>query len=116
MQISLPRSLNLTVAEINALTELLTYLKKNCPLARFKLFGSKVKGTADAESDLDLFIELPNPVHNDLRRRIIHKVFEINLTHESNISLLIVSTEEWESGPLTLLPIHAAVVQDGVSI
>ncbi|MDD3579516.1 MAG: nucleotidyltransferase domain-containing protein [Desulfobacca sp.] len=115
-QLTIPKSLNLTKAETAALNALLSDLKQLCPLAKFRLFGSKVKGVADAESDLDLFIELPTPVPENLRRRIIHKVFEINLAYESNISVLIVSTEEWETGPLTLLPIHAAVVQDGVSI
>ena len=108
--------LNLTEDEKLALNELIAALKTDWPSAKFKIFGSKVSGTFDAESDLDLLILLPCPVTNEIRRQIVHKVSDINLSYESNISALIVSEEEWQKAPLSLLPIHAFVEEEGVSL
>ena len=53
------KKLNLSPAEQAALGELIGELKKQWPQTKCRLFGSKVTGSADAESDLDLLIELP---------------------------------------------------------
>ena len=98
----------------HALQELSTFLKGHWPQARLKVFGSKIKGTADEESDLDTLIELPLAITEDVRRRIIHRVFEINLAFETNLSVLIVSQEEWEHGYLALLPIHSEVEEGSI--
>ncbi len=110
------KTLSLTQAEKQALSELLSFLKTKWSLARFILFGSKVRGTSDKESDLDLLVILPCKVTEGIRRQIIYKVFEVNLAHGSNISILIVSAEEWEKGAISVLPIHAFIEEEGVSL
>lgn len=110
------KTLNITDAERIALNSLITDINTDWPLARFKLFGSKVKGIADSESDLDVLIVLPCVVTEEIRRQIIHKVFEINLTYGSNISALIVSKKEWENGNISLLPIHAFIEEEGIPL
>ena len=110
------KKLNLSPAEQSALSELIGELKKQWPQMQCRLFGSKVTGSSDAESDLDLLIELPVPVTEETRRYIIHRTFDINLAHESNISVLIVSQQEWEDGLLTVLPIHAEVEKVGITL
>jgi uncharacterized protein len=109
-------SLNLTGNEILALTELTAAIRRLWPLAKIKLFGSKVTGTFDAESDVDVLVLLPCPVNEAIRKQIVHKVFEINLTYESNISVLIVSEEEWDSSPFSFLPIHGFIEREGVAL
>ncbi len=110
------KTLNLTEAEKIALDNLIATLKTEWPSTKFKLFGSKVSGIYDVESDLDLLIMLPCPVTNEIRRQIVHKVFDINLTYGTNISALIVSEVEWQHAPFSLLPIHASVEEEGVSL
>lgn len=110
------KALNLTEAEKLALDEVVTTLKNDWSSVKFKLFGSKVSGTFDEESDLDLLIMLPCLVTNEIRQRIINKVFDINLAYETNISALIVSEEEWQSAPLKLLPIHYFIEEEGVAL
>lgn len=110
------KRLNLTEAEISALEELLSDVRTDWPNAKFKLFGSKVNGIADYESDLDLLILLPCSVEEDIRQKIIHKVFDINLYYESNISILILSEKEWNNSPISLLPIHAVIKKEGISL
>lgn len=109
-------SLNLTKTESLAIDELIAALKTDWPRAKFKLFGSKATGTSDAESDLDILIALPCPITNDIRRQIVHKVFDINLAYGTNISALIVSEDEWQDSPLSLLPIHAFVEEEGITL
>lgn len=108
--------LNLTQAERLAINELMRDVEAKWPSAQFKLFGSKATGTSDMESDMDILIELPCPVTKEIRRQIVHKVFDINLVHATNISALIVSEEEWQETPLSLLPIHAAVEEEGIAL
>jgi len=61
-------------------------------------------------------IELPLTINEDLRKAIIHKVFEINLAYETNLSVLLVSQEKWQEGYLTLLPIHSEVEKGSVTL
>ena len=110
------KTLNLTEVEKFALDNLIATLKTDWPSAKFKLFGSKAEGIADAESDLDILVMLPCPVTKEIRQQIIHKVFDINLTYGTNISVLIVSEVEWQNAPLSLLPIHAFVEEEGVAL
>ncbi|MEW6657454.1 MAG: nucleotidyltransferase domain-containing protein [Thermodesulfobacteriota bacterium] len=107
---------NLSSQDQNALQELSNFIKAHWPQARLKVFGSKIMGTADAESDLDTLIELPLAITEDVRRQIIHRVFEINLAFGTNLSVLIVSQEEWEQGYLTLLPIHSEVEEGSIPL
>jgi predicted nucleotidyltransferase len=52
-------TLMITEMEQKALNELLTFLKGTWQNARIVMFGSKVKGVQDEESDLDILIALP---------------------------------------------------------
>lgn len=110
------KTINLTEAEKIAIDKLMAALKADWPSTKFKLFGSKVNGTFDEESDLDILIMLPCPVTNEIRRQIVHKVSDINLSYETNISALIVSEKEWQSAPLNLLPIHYFIEEEGISL
>jgi predicted nucleotidyltransferase len=107
---------HLSNQENRALHELSAFIKARWPQAQLKVFGSKIKGTADGESDLDTLIELPLAITEDVRREIIHRVFEINLAFGTNLSVLIVFKDEWEHGYLTLLPIHSEVEEESVTL
>ena len=108
--------IHLTKAETQAVKRVKTALRANWPRTKFVLFGSKARGTTDQESDVDLLVMLPCPITPEIRQQIIHIVFEINLIYESNISVLIVSEEEWQHAHLALLPIHAAVEKEGIPL
>ncbi len=106
----------LTGPELDAIDKLVAELRKTWPDVKVKVFGSKVKGFADEESDIDLLILLPGEVTEEMRRQIIHKVFHINLQFETNISPLILSRKEWEDSPISVLPIHHYVEEEGISL
>jgi len=106
----------LSEKEKQALIKLITELKASWPGTKIKLFGSKVKGSADKESDLDVLILLSNDLSNNIRRRIVHKIFDLNLLFETNLSPLILSEKEWKSGLIPLLPIHDYIEEEGVAL
>lgn len=111
---STKKNYHLNETELKALNNLLNSLRDEWPQAVFKIFGSKVNGTADEESDIDLLVVLLTTITEDIRKKIIHRVFKINLEYESNISVLIVSRDEWEHGHITVLPIHETIESQGV--
>ena len=106
----------LTKFELDALDKVKTELKTQWPGIKMKLFGSKITGEFDEESDLDMLILLPCEVTASIRRKIIHKVFEINLQFDTNISPLILAENEWEGPIVSSLPVHHFIEKEGVSL
>lgn len=107
---------NLTKTERQAVDEFVNALRAKWPSAECKLFGSKAKGTFDAESDIDILIMLPCRVTKEIRQQIIYQAFEIDLAYGTNINVLIVSEEEWQDSYISLLPIHDFIEEEGVSL
>ncbi len=99
-----------------AVGRLVIEIKSEWEEAKIKIFGSKVQGTADEESDVDLLILLPCDVTEKIRRQIIHQIFTINLTFDTNISALILSKKEWRNGAVSVLPIHTFIEEEGVPL
>ncbi len=113
---SLSKKFKLASSERDALSKLVRDVRTSWPDAKFKLFGSKVTGTADEESDLDVLVLLPGKVTAEIRQRIIHLVFDINLAFGTNISPLILSQQEWDRGLVTALPIHSYIEEEGATL
>jgi len=111
---SLVKKGRLSKKEERALNKLIAELRASWPGTIFKLFGSKAIGKFDEESDVDILILLPCHVSKKIREQIIDIIFEINLKFGSNISPLIMSEKEWDSGFIPLLPIHQYVEEEGV--
>ena len=110
------KKLGLENVEIKAIKKLYEELEKVLPGTEFKLFGSKVEGKGDEESDLDILILTPQSPSPQIRKTIIYKIFEINLEYETNISPLILSQKEWKEGFISYLPIHFFIEKYGVKL
>jgi predicted nucleotidyltransferase len=83
---------------------------------RIVLFGSVVRGTADAESDVDLLIVLEDHPDYRVRNRIAGLIFDVNLDYDTNLSALVVDRRAWEEGLFSVLPIHAFIEREGISL
>ncbi len=93
----------------NALREAQKRLCAEFAVDRLVLFGSVVRGEADAESDVDLLIVLKNPPSRQVRNAISRLILNVNLEHDTNLSALVVYQQEWDEGLLTVLPIHETI-------
>jgi len=91
-------------------------LRSELPVSRVILFGSKARGTATADSDVDLLVLTKCPLTSDLRRRISEIVFEEGLAGDLSLTSVAASEEDWQTGLLSLLCIRKEVDRDGCEI
>jgi len=90
-------------------------LREGFPVERVVLFGSKVRGDDDYESDIDLLVLTSHKLTCQERDEITSALFDLQLELEVVISTLIVSTEEWEHGLYQVLPIRREIEREGVA-
>ncbi len=65
------------------------------PEAKVLLFGSRARGTATEESDWDVLILTPQPVHTSLKKSIYASLFPLSVEIGAFINALVVQQEEW---------------------
>lgn len=80
------------------------------------LFGSAARGTADAESDIDLLVLTKYALDNWTRHTITDIIADVNDEYETNFSSLVVDQENWRTGLISVLPIKIEISRDGVPV
>jgi len=95
--------------------ELKRRIREITPISRFVVFGSRARGDASEESDLDVFIEVPE-LSADLRRKISEIAWEIGFEEEVVISTFVVTTRSIQTGPMAAHPILKAIQTEGILI
>ncbi|MBI2316911.1 MAG: nucleotidyltransferase domain-containing protein [Betaproteobacteria bacterium] len=99
-----------------AIAEAVRLLRSRFPIERVMLYGSKVRGTDDKESDIDLLVLTSRVLGWKERDAITDALFDIELAHGVVISSLILPAAEWERGRFSVLPIHEEIEDSGVLI
>ncbi|MFW5891757.1 MAG: nucleotidyltransferase family protein [bacterium] len=102
--------------QLNAIKELKNELKKNFHVYDIVLFGSVARKEANEESDLDLLLIIKENTTHEIRNNISDIVFEINLKHGTNISIVVIEKNKWEKGFTKLTPFYKEIQKDGVFI
>lgn len=97
-----------------ALLGVQTALRSRWSVEEFVVFGSVARGEATAGSDLDVLVLTSRPVSHRDKHAMSDAVFDINLQYDTNISIVVVDRDKWDSGVWSLLPIHAEVERDGI--
>ena len=108
--------IHLDADERAAIREVAARLKHDLPVGRVVLFGSKARGTARADSDIDLLVLTTCPVTRGLRSQISELVFEAGLSSDLTLTSVVAWEQEWQTGLLRLLPIHHEVDRDGCEV
>lgn len=84
-------------------------------LVDFCVFGSRARGDAMEDSDMDVFIEVEN-LDKDLKERVQDAVWEVGFENFMVISPLIFTREELENSPLRSSPIVRVIKEEGSQI
>ena len=105
----------LSGSERAALSELKRKLEERFELLDVRIFGSKARGEAAPDSDIDVMIEIEdyNPVSES---EIDDIVFKINLEHDCLISVVIFGRREIEEGPLGESPLYRVIEREGIKV
>jgi len=109
------KTIGLSENEKTALSKLKKALEERFNLIDFRVFGSKARGEATPESDIDVMIEIEdyNPIAES---EIDDIVFKINLEFDCFISLVIFGRKELEEGPLGESPLYRVIEREGVKV
>lgn len=92
-----------------------TRLEKLTPLIRMLVYGSRARGNALPDSDLDIFIEAPS-VTPELRRKISEVAWEIGFRNNVVISTFVVTTKSLTESPIGANPILKAIEDEGIAL
>jgi predicted nucleotidyltransferase len=103
-------------AEDRRLVELFaSRVRGNVAGAAIWAFGSRARGTAHPESDLDLCVVVPR-LSPEVRESIYGAAWEIGFEHGRVLTPVILSQHDFERGPMSASTLVANIRRDGVAV
>ncbi len=110
-----PLTAKLSPTERTALAKLKKALSRQFGIEDIRLFGSKARGTGDAESDLDLFIVVP---HLDWEREkaIYTLCFELSLQYDILLAPTLCSAAELKDPRVQGTPFYQTIQQESLPV
>lgn len=80
------------------------------------LFGSRARGDAEADSDMDLLLVLHDPPTGEIEDYILDCAWEAGIDHSVVVVPIVYSREEWEEGPEQSSLLALAVQREGIAV
>ncbi len=109
--------MKLTLAEQTWLDDYRQALSKQFPelVEEMVVFGSKARGEAGPESDLDVLV-IVREGDRGLKRAIRHLAHELAAVSDAVPSIMVYTREEWIRRERNASPFYQAVTRDGVRV
>ncbi len=79
------------------------------------LFGSRARGDAEPDSDLDVLVIVENKTE-EVEDFVSDCAWKVGISHGIVVSPLVYSRDEWENGPAKYSPFVQNVLAEGVHI
>jgi len=97
----------------SVLTDFATTLRRSLPKALLWAFGSRARGDASDESDLDIcvVVETLDRATRDLIRQV---AWEVGFNHDVVIATAKFSRDTFENGPQSVSPLVQGILREGI--
>jgi predicted nucleotidyltransferase len=105
----------MTDRDNQVLREFTQRLRLHFPDALVWAFGSRTRGNAAPDSDLDVCVVL-DQLNEQRDREISGIAWEVGFDHDVLISTVTFSRQEFTTGPLAVSPIVTSILHDGVAV
>jgi predicted nucleotidyltransferase len=102
--------------ERSIIEQLKAKVAERLPLYRVILFGSRARGDAAPDSDIDVLVLLEGPVSRESEEYVRFCAWELSYANGVVIFPLVVERREWEEGLTSASLLAAAVRQEGVEV
>ena len=105
----------MTAKELEILKKLREALEEKVHLHSLIAFGSRARGDADEDSDLDVLVVTEEPESRDLRMFVYDGAFEVGLAYGLLINSVYFSRDRWEHGLARSSLLGLAIEREGIS-
>jgi len=107
--------MELSVRERKLLADLARDLRRDFGATEIRLYGSATRGALTADSDIDLYIVVPDLTW-PLERAICDRCYDVTLQCGRMVSPCVVSQRELAETALRVSPLIRTVEQQGVNL
>ena len=90
-------------------------IKEKLSVYRIELFGSRARGDADPDSDMDVLV-IVNDISPELEDYISECAWEAGFKHGIVIVPVVFTRDEWENGPERYSLLAEAIRAEGVRL
>jgi len=106
----------MTDKEKDTLRALRTLLEQGLHLHSLVAFGSRARGDADEDSDLDVLVVSEEPETHELRMFVYDCAYEAGLAAGMLVNAVYFSRDRWENGPERASLLAMAIRREGIAI
>jgi predicted nucleotidyltransferase len=102
--------------ELMAITNLRAQLNKIAAVSSLIVFGSVARGEAGPDSDLDVLVVFERELTYEEETQAYDAVYRANVEFDTNVSIVVVDEDKWQSPVWSRLPLYQVVRQEGIPV
>lgn len=106
----------MNASEQQVLQRLKQMLQQRINVHQIILFGSRARGNACAESDMDVLVVVDHPINREVRNAVSECTWQAGFDSGIVVTAILFTRDEWENGPEYYSPLAEAVRAEGVPV